>query len=316
MGTASRVGGFGAALALVLAGGWALGSTLGPTVGAPGPAVVDTFPAGGAHATDAPADATHAGAPGTDPEAATAGLSSTRAGYTLAPTATVLPWKQPTQVAFTITGSDGAPVRAFDRAASPDGGAARMDAAVIRRDDAGYTRLRATLGPDGVWRAPVTFPGAGVWRLYAGFTPSGGPPLQLGVDIYVPGPFGPFTFTGQQRGAQAGAYRVRLDGALLPGGDSRLFATVSRDGAPVTDLQPMAGGGGVFGRMVAVRQGDLARFPLRAEVSGAAPGARSGPGVAFVADVPSAGSYRLFLTFTHDGAEHACEFTVGTPTGS
>lgn len=296
-GTALRVVGFAVAVAVVFAGGSALGATAGP---APTPAL----PAGDGAAAAGPGPGSPA-----EPEAASAGLSSTRAGYSLVPARTTLPWKEPTEVAFAITGSDGAPVRAF--AGAPG---AQMDAAVVRRDDAGYTRLRATLGPDGVWRAPMVFAGAGVWRLYARFDPVGGPRrLDLGADLFVPGPFGPFTFTGEQRSAQTGGYQVRLDGGLLAGGASRVFATVSRDGAPVTDLEPA---GGAFGSMVAVRQGDLARFPLRPEVTAAAPGARSGPAIAFTATIPSTGSYRLFLTFTHDGTEHACEFTVGTPTGS
>lgn len=316
-GSPARVCGFAAAVVLAFAACWALGGTIGPGI-LPAAAPETTHaghgaPGRGATTPSAGASAAGAGRPArdVDPEAATAGLSSTRAGYTLTPADTVLDWERPTEVAFTITGSDGTPVRAFDGAPG-----AQMDAAVIRRDDAGYTRLRVSRGADGVWRAPMTFPGAGIWRLYAGFTPTGGPTLDLGADLYVPGPFGPFTFTGEQRTVQTGPYQVRVDGGLVAGGGSRVFATVSRDGAPVTDLAPTEGSGGAFGRMVAVRQGDLARFPLRPEITGAGPGARSGPGVAFVADVPSTGSYRLFLTFTHDGVEHACEFTVSTPAGS
>ncbi|TCK26464.1 hypothetical protein EV378_2301 [Pseudonocardia endophytica] len=285
-----------AAVALVFAAGWALGSIGGAAPGsagrlAPGPALrnaVDTA----------------------DPETAPMGLVSTRAGYTLHPVRTVLPWNQPTEVAFTLTGSDGVPVRAID------GGATAVDVAVIRRDDAGYEPLRATAGPDGVWRAPVTFPGAGVWRLYAGFTPTGGPALDLGADLFVPGPFGPFTFTTEQRTATSGPFQVRVDGELAPGGSSPVFATVSRDGRPVTDLEPVAGTGGAYGRLVAVRQGDLARIPLRAQVTGAAPAGRSGPGIGFVAELPSTGSYRLFLTFTQGGAERTAEFTVDAAAGS
>lgn len=288
---AGRVTALLAAVALVFACGWALGSTRGPST------AVSTDPAPRPAAESA------------DPETAPMGLVSTRAGYTLRPVGQVLPWNRPTEVAFTITGSDGLPVRAFD------GGATALDVAVIRRDDAGYETLRATAGPDGVWRAPVTFPGAGVWRLYAGFTPTGGPPLDLGADLFVPGPFGPFTFTSERRAAASGPFQVRLDGELVPGGSSPVFATVSRDGAPVTDLEPVPGTGGAYGRLVAVRQGDLARIPLRAEVTGAGPAGRSGPGVGFVAEVPSAGSYRLFLTFTQGGVDRTAEFTVDAGSG-
>ena len=281
-----------AGVALLFAGGWALGGAGGAergVISGPGP---------------------RPAAESADPETATMGLVSTRAGYTLHPVGQVLPWNEATEVAFTITGSDGVPVRAFD------GGATALDVAVVRRDDAGYARLRATAGLDGVWRAPVTFPGAGVWRLYVGFAPTGGPPLDLGADLFVPGPFGPFTYPTERRAATSGPFQVRLDGELLPGGSSPVFATVSRDGAPVTDLEPVPGTGGAYGRLVAVRQGDLARIPLRAEVTGADPAGRSGPGVGFVAEVPSTGSYRLFLTFTQGGVDRTAEFTVDSGPGS
>ena len=92
-----RLTGLAAAVVLVFAGGWVVGSSAGP------PPRVDTVPS--------PRPAAAAGA---DPETATMGLVTTRAGYTLRPVKQVLPFEQQTEVAFTITGSDGAPVRAFD----------------------------------------------------------------------------------------------------------------------------------------------------------------------------------------------------------
>jgi hypothetical protein len=38
----------------------------------------------------------------------------------------------------------------------------------------------------------------------------------------------------------------------------------------------------------------------------------AGPHVEFVAEVPSAGTYRLFLDFQHAGAVRTAEFTVAT----
>ncbi|MBC3190232.1 hypothetical protein H7X46_04040 [Pseudonocardia sp. C8] len=290
----ARLAAFAAASVLVLTGAWTAGS---------------------ATATLATADDDEV-LPASTREAAAAepgGVLSTAAGYTLSPARLVYPWRKPAEVAFTVTGSDGRPVTGFD---TPGDGSPAMDVAVIRRDVAGYTRLRATRGPDGVWRAPVTFPGEGVWRLYAGFTPTGGPRVDLGADLHVPGPYGAFQFPAEDRSGRCGTgdQQVRVDGALLPGGRSRLYVTVGRDGAPVTDLEPVDGG--AFGLMTAVRQGDLARFPATPEVTGARPDDRAGPGIAFTASVPAAGSYRLFVDYRSGGELRSCEFTVPTARGS
>jgi hypothetical protein len=85
---------------------------------------------------------------------------------------------------------------------------------------------------------------------------------------------------------------------------------VSKDGQPVTDLQPYLA---AYGHLVALREGDLAYLhvhPDGAPGDGVTP---AGPQIEFVAEVPSAGGYRLFLDFQHDGVVRTAEFTV--PTG-
>ncbi|MEU6697926.1 hypothetical protein [Pseudonocardia sp. NPDC046786] len=297
---AARLAGFGAASVLVFTGAWTAGGALDAMAAAEGGETAElgdgrVLPAAG---PDVPQ-------PG--------GVTSTAAGYTLTPTRLMYPWREATEITFTVTGSDGEPVTRFDTRGD---GSPVMDVAVIRRDVAGYTRLRAEAGPDGVWRAPMTFPGEGVWRLYAAFTPTGGPALDLGVDVHVPGPYGAFRFDHEDRSGLCGPsdQQVRLDGALLPGGTSRLFATVARDGVPVTDLEPVDGG--AFGSLTVVRQGDLARFPVRPEVTGADADDRAGPGIAFSASVPAAGDHRLFLDYRSDGELRSCEFTLPTAPGS
>ncbi|OLM29767.1 putative secreted protein [Pseudonocardia sp. Ae717_Ps2] len=311
---AARLAGFGAASVLVFTAAWTAGGAVSSTAGG-----VPETPTAGAPGDADPGDVRGdggvlaAGLATGDATTGAGGVLTTAAGYTLTPVGIVYPWREPTEVAFTVTGSDDAPVTRFD---TPSDGSGVMDVAVLRRDVAGYQRLRATQGPDGVWRAPVRFPGQGVWRLYAGFTPTGGPHLDLGADLHVPGTYGAFTFPAENRAGLCGGsdQQVRLDGALVPGGESRLFATVGRDGTPVTDLEPVDGG--AFGRMTAVRQGDLARFPVRPEITGAAATDRSGPGVAFAVSVPAPGSYQLFLDYRSGGVLRSCEFTLPTAPGS
>ena len=209
---------------------------------------------------------------------------------------------RPRELAFTVTGSDGRPVTAFDVEHER-----LLHLVVVRRDAAGFQHLHPTLGPDGVWRVPLTLPAAGVYRAYADFVPTGGPALVLGVDLFAPGDFAPIAFP-PSRVAQVDGYQVRLDGELVPGGPSQVFATVSRDGAAVTDLEPYLG---AFGHLVALRQSDLAYLHVHPDAAPPGPADRSGPGVAFIAEVPTPGGYRLFFDFQHGGVVHTTEFTVG-----
>jgi hypothetical protein len=241
------------------------------------------------------------------PVVESAGLVATAAGYTLVPhgTTTFVPGS-PAEFAFTVTGSDGRPVTEFDV-----GHERLLHLVVVRRDAAGFQHLHPGLGPDGVWRVPLTLPAAGVYRAFADFLPTGGPAMVLGTDLFAPGDFAPIGFP-PSRVAQVDGYQVRLDGDLVAGGPSQVFATVSRDGAAVTDLEPYLG---AFGHLVVLRQSDLAYLHVHPDAATPAPADRSGPGVAFTADVPTAGGYRLFFDFQHGGVVRTAEFTVATRAG-
>ena len=68
----------------------------------------------------------------------------------------------------------------------------------------------------------------------------------------------------------------------------------------MTDLQPYLG---AFGHLVALRDGDLAYLHVHPVDSDEA-------AIRFVAEYPSAGTYRLFLDFAHDGVVRTASFTV------
>jgi hypothetical protein len=244
------------------------------------------------------------------------GLSATASGYTFVPATTSFGVNTPTTFSFRITGSDGAPVTAFD--AAPDQEfrpGERMNLLVVRRDAAGMQDLSPTMSPDGTWSVPFRLPAAGVWRAYADFIPTGGPRLALGTDLFAPGEFSPFTFPDSRiypptdAPADADGYQVRVDGELVPGVSSAVYATVGRRGQAVTGLEPTRGG---FGRFVAVREGDLAYIRVRPETTRPTPTDRAGPAIAFSTEVPTAATYRLFLQYRIDGAPRAAEFTVST----
>ena len=216
-------------------------------------------------------------------------------GYTLVPRTTALDPGRPGEYAFTLRGTG--------RLAAPP----RLT--VVRRDATHLARPVPAADPDGTWRAPLTLPAAGDYRVVVEVAPLAGAPGVLTADLVAPGPFEPVPPT-PSRVSEVDGYQVRLDGDLVPGAPAQVFATVSRDGAPVTDLQPF---GGAFGSLTALRLGDLAPARVHPDAAPSAPTDRAGPGIAFTAEVPAAGSYRLFLDFRHDDAPHTAVFTV--PTG-
>lgn len=112
---------------------------------------------------------------------------------------------------------------------------------------------------------------------------------------------------GPSRVAEVDGYQVRLDGDLTAGAPAQVFVTVSRGGAPVTDLEPL---GDTFGRLVAVRAGDLALAHVHPDATPPRPTDRAGPGIAFTTEVPGGGTYRLVLDFRHAGAVHTATFTL------
>ncbi|WP_363320464.1 hypothetical protein [Pseudonocardia sp.] len=285
-----RAIGHAVALALVFGAAWGVGTAVGDPE--PIPAVAPP-----AHRGD------HEHGP---PVAASDGLSATAAGYTLVPREDTLAPGVPAEFAVTVTGPDGRPVTGFDVV---HGRALHL--VVVRRDAVGFQHLDPVMGPDGTWRAPLLLPAGGVYRVYADFVPTGGPALTLGTDLFAPGDFTPIPLP-PTRVARVEGYQVRLDGELVPGTDAPVFATVSRDGVAVTDLEPHLG---AFGQLIALRRSDLAYLRIRPAAPAPAATDRSGPGIAFTARVPSAGGYRLFLEFRHGGVVRTAEFTVDTPAG-
>ena len=104
-----------------------------------------------------------------------------------------------------------------------------------------------------------------------------------------------------------GEYRVTLTGELVPGTTSKLTLTVDKGGVPVTDLQPYLA---AYGHLVALRQGDLAYLHVHPDGEPGDGKTKPGPNIVFYAEVPSAGTYRLYLDFKHGDVVRTAEFTV------
>ena len=285
MGTLARVAGFLLGLTVVFAVAVAAGSRWGPS--APTPVAHDAEPG---HA----AAATHAGEPA---EHLPGGLMRSQDGYSLdLDRATAAPGED-VPLSFTVTGPDGAPVSAYDVEHGK-----RLHLIVARRDLTGYQHVHPRLDGDGSWSTQVDLE-PGTWRVFADFAATDGPALTLGTDLTVLGvPRDPAPVTDDRTTSTVDGYAVELRGALRAGQDADLTLEVSRDGRPVTDLQPYLG---AYGHLVALREGDLAYLHVHPHDSDAA-----GPAIRFTAEVPSAGRYRLFLDFRHDGRVRTATFDV------
>ncbi len=174
-----------------------------------------------------------------------------------------------------------------------------MHVIVARRDLGTYQHVHPTRTDDGGWTVPLRLDEAGVYRVFADFT-TNGRRATLGADVSVPGSFAPRGLPAPADSAEAGGYEVRLARTAGEHGETAEF-TVLRDGEPVADLEPYLG---ARGHLVALREGDLSFLHVHPIDGEAAPGA-----IGFEVEYPSAGRYRLFLQFKHEGRVQTVAFT-------
>ena len=300
MNTPVRLGLFAGALALVFGGALTAGQVVGPRGDVP--AGRDTAAHGDTWKTAATAE--HGG--GHEATAAMEvpkGLMVSQDGYTLRPAATTLPTGH-ALFSFTVLGPDGKAVRDYTPTHDKD-----LHFIVVRRDLTGFQHLHPVLGANGTWTVPLALPEAGVYRAFADFAPKsrGEDALTLGVDLSVAGAYQPRAVAAPSRAAQVDGYTVALDGELMPGTSSPVTLTVSRDGRPVTDLQPYLAS---YGHVVALRAGDLAYLHVHPDGQPGDGMTSAGPAIKFFAEVPGAGTYRLHLDFRHQGKVHTAAFTA------
>ena len=295
-----KIAAFAATLAAVFGISLGIGNAVGP--------VGDELRHDAAHSAGH-APASHVGMPESgepaEPNSAMpalpAGLAVSEDGYSLQLAAAQSTAGPGRLIKFTILGPDGAPVTRFDMAHEK-----RLHFIAVRRDFSDFQHVHPTMDSAGRWTVPVDL-AAGSWRVFTDFVPSGAEPLTLGADLAVPGRFRPASRSSESRTATVDGYQVMLSGDLAAGTDAKLTLTVSKDGRPVTDLQPYLG---AYGHLVALREGDLAYLHVHPEGTPGDGRTSPGPDVVFYAEVPTAGNYRLYLDFRHQGVVRTAAFTV------
>lgn len=231
------------------------------------------------------------------------GLVDQANGYTLSEISAPAAPGQPGTLRFHITGPDGAPVTDFSTQHDK-----KLHLIVVRSDTTEYRHAHPELAADGTWSIDWTWNAPGTYRVFADFVPAGGPGnLVLSRTVPVAGTVELQPLPPPSRTANVDGYTVTRTGELSTAGGELRF-DITRDGVPVTDLEPYLG---AYAHLVALRSEDLAYLHVhpQGEVGTSAPG----PQVSFHAQAPSAGAYRLYLDFSHGGAVHTAEFTVEVP---
>jgi hypothetical protein len=303
MNTPLKLAGFALGLAAVFGAALGVGAVVGPDA-----ATADTTAEAG-HGATAGAHGNAAGhAAETPPGAAAelpAGLQVSEDGYTLDLATDAAPAGSATPVSFRVLGPDGQPVTEFDTAHDED-----LHLVAVRRDLDGFQHVHPVLGADGVWTTPLDLT-AGSWRLFADFVPAAdGENHILGTELSVPGSFTPTPLPAPAATTEVDGYTVVLTGTLEAGRETELQLSVSRNGVPVTDLQPYLG---AYGHLVVLRAGDLGYLHVHPLGDPGDPAVASGPHVEFATTAPSAGTYRLFLDVKHGDEVRTAAFTVTVP---
>jgi hypothetical protein len=276
---ATRLAGFAVVLAVVFAGAALAGGALGPDR----EATARAESAGHGSETMGETEAV------VDP---VRGLAVADDGLRLALAADALPRGREAELRFRILGPDGA-VRDFDLAHER-----RMHLIVVRRDGRGFQHLHPEMEADGTWRVELTLPDAGAYRVFADFERAG-TAQTLAADVAVDGEADYRPLPAPALAADTGdGYRVRVAGTenVRAGREAALRFTVARGGRAVR-TEPYLGAGG---HLVALREDDLAYLHVHPAEDA----------VAFMAEFPSPGRYRLYLQFKHDGRVHTAAFSL------
>lgn len=307
-----KLAGFAAILAVLFGAAALAGGAVDPDRGEPRTRHSDdaTASSGGHGDVD-----THASAPVADGEAEAAhgdareaahpvrGLAVAENGLRLVVEDRELGRGQSTNVGFRIVDERNETVRDFDVEHTK-----RMHVIVVRRDLGAFAHLHPEQHRDGSWSVRVRLPMAGSYRLFADFTHEGRP-ATLADDLHVDGRADLRALPAPAASVRSdGGYDVRLDaGRAGPGEEAALRFTIAKNGQTVK-TEPYLGAGG---HLVALRDGDLAFLHVhptepgeRAEKAGT----HDDP-ISFAATFPTAGRYRLFLQFEHQGVVRTVAFT-------
>ena len=285
MNTATKLAAFAAVVAATFGGAMAVGAAVGPIDVGGSSDGHSSHGTGGSAATEIPR-----------------GLAIAQAGYRLVTETVSLPPAAPTAFAFRIMADDGTTVTSFallhERA---------LHLIVLSRNMVDELHLHPTMDASGRWTVDLPALTPGSYRIFADFQPTGAENLTLGTDLLVPGATETIALPAPAATDTVDGYTVTLAGAPVVGAVPLTFTVQLAGQAVHTD--PYLG---AAGHLIAIRAGDLAYLHVHPETGGDA----AATDITFIGEFPSAGTYRLFLDFSHGGAVHTASFTVVVPDGA
>ena len=225
------------------------------------------------------------------------GLSSSADGYTLELAIKQLSVAKPERFSFRVLGSDNQPVRDFQVDATK-----KMHLIIVRRDLTNYQHIHPTMASDGTWSVAAAVSAPGRYRAFMDFATRGKRSV-LGIDLRAAGASTREALPAPRTTIRADGYEVAMhSGMLMSGNQAAMRFTVSRDGEPVTSLEPYLGS---LGHLVILREKTLQYLHVHPSSSGG-----SGPDVRFAGDFAHPGRYRAFLQFQTGGVVHTAAFTI------
>jgi hypothetical protein len=187
---------------------------------------------------------------------------------------------------------------------------------VVRKDLANFQHLHPEFDPSSgtFMLRDLAFPSAGEYRIYADFVPGsaradGGIPSGVTVarNVSVDGDYAPEPLSEGSMTSIVNGYEVTLttDPANLSSGRMGMLSfAVTKDGVPVTDLEPYLA---ALGHSVIIREGTLDYVHAHPVQDPAA--AQNGT-IDFHTGMPFAGMYKIFTQFKHQGRVMLVDFVL------
>ena len=176
---------------------------------------------------------------------------------------------------------------------------------VVRKDLSQFQHLHPELDTTtGTFTVPLTLAEEGTYTVFADFQPRGGAVTVLRGDVSAGGASRAERLAIDDGPQKAGAYTVTpmVESPIPAGVETLLVFAITKDGAPVTDLQNYLG---AKGHAVALKEETLEYLHTHPAEHGAGHGDMAAPlppgEVHFATSLPTPGRYKVFAQFRPEG---------------
>jgi hypothetical protein len=208
----------------------------------------------------------------------------------LVPARTTLTPGRPHRFSFRIVDARGRALRAGDF------GHHRLDLVVVRDDLAAFAHTQPVLH-GATWTTTLRLASAGAYRAFADFS-SPGRRHVVAAALLAPGRWSPRPLQPAKQPVELGRYVAALDtGTFTPEREQSIVFRISQSPGRPAVLGTYLG---ARGRLVILRQGDLAYLRVQADDDS----------LEFRTTFPSTGRYRAFLQFRARGRVRTAAFTI------